>query len=596
MTCRCPDCNRQCSTDERPYVCECGSVLGKNGWIKTITVRRGNSKTLKDYETKKAVDGRKAWSKLHSTVLGSKEIFEEFLKHVPAGCECRKKIEAILERIPPRFDSPKEWFEFGVEFHNAVNNSLNKPTTTLDRAYMLWRNRRPDTGRSRAVITVANGIEFVRVLAITRPFMQAYADKVDADLIDLDNDTETWGQMEKFRVYHFAQQYDEVLFVDADCVITDKCPDLFAEFPGNVVIHNDYPVLKSPFIINDERRKVARLSGASIPETKSIYNTGVVITRKPVAHIWIRPTVDIGNSHFAEQVWIEGQINRNRITVTELPHEANWQFWYGKHSQPIVSFGDGIQDAWIAHASGSGEQKESQVQKIVNHLSSLQPQPHIENLTAVTSLSVLPHHLSVQERCLRSWINMGLRIVSGNSQQDIDQLQRAYPYVEFVECRQSHAFSRPTTRIYDLMRLVAGPILLINSDIELHGKQSVLLDSLKSGHSLVGIRHNYESSIFETCLEKWGIDAFLLHPDQIATFPDLDFAIGHPMWDYWIPYHLSQCEIKMNWVGDPYLFHRAHLVHWKPESVLIGQRMMHDHYGNAVDWEQWRKDQPYSGG
>ena len=592
MNCSCPDCNRECSSERRPYVCACGSVLGKNGWIKTITVRKGHSKTVKDYHTKKAVEGRKAWSKLHSTWFGTKEIFDEFKKQVPAGCECRTKIESILKKIPPRYDSPKEWFEFGVEFHNAVNISLDHPTVSLDRAYMLWRNRRPSTGRSRAVITVASGVEYMRVLAITRPFMQAYADRVDADLIDLDNDTENWGPMEKFRVYYFAQQYDEVLFVDADCVISDKCPDLFSMFEGDVVIHNDYPVLKSPFIINEERKKVARISGAAVPETEAIFNTGVVLTRKAASHVWIRPSVDIGTSHFAEQVWIEAQINRNGITATELPHQANWQYWYGKHSQPIVSFEDGLQDAWIAHASSS-RSKVDTVKKIADYMTVKIPQPRIVGLTAVTSLSKLPHHLDIQERCLKTWKDMGLRVVSGNAKSEIDGLREIYPNVEFMECKESSWYERPTPRIYDLMRLVDGPILLINSDIELHGNQSVLLNAINSGACLAGLRHNYESSIFEASVEQWGIDAFLLHPEQIATFPDLDFAIGQTMWDYWVPYHLGKEGAKLRWFGEPFFFHKTHSVHWSKESTAIGMQAVTAHYGEDVNWEMWRKNLPF---
>jgi hypothetical protein len=592
-TCKCPHCDQDCSNDIRPYVCACGAVFGKNGWVTTITVKRNTKKSLHDYQTKKAIEGRKAWSKLHRIEHGTPELFEDFKKFMPGGCECKKKVDAILKKIPPRYGSPEEWFEFTVEFHNEVNLTLDKPTVSLDRAYMLWRNRRPSTGKTRAVITVANGVEFSQILATTRSHMQAYADRVNADLIDLDNDTETWGPMEKFRVYEFAKQYDEVMFVDADCIITENCPDLFSIFKGDVVIHDDYGVLRSPSIINEERKRVSRLSGVDIPILETAFNTGVVITRGEAKHIWIRPTVEIGTSRFAEQVWIEGHINRNNFRVDSLPHQANWQYWYGKHSQPITPFEDGVRGAWIVHASAS-TQKLSTIKRISDYLSIKNPQPPISGLTAVTSLSLLPHHIKVQERCLQSWVDMGLRIVSGNSRDEIERLSSVYPYVEFVECRQSFAYSRPTARIFDLMKIASGSILMINSDIEIHGSQSVLLDALDSKSNLVGVRHNYDYGMFETKSELWGVDAFMLHEDQIATFPDLDFAIGHTMWDYWIPYHLQKTNAKLQWIGYPFFFHKSHPIHWDKDAVSIGQQMIKSHYGESVDWEQWRRSLPYS--
>jgi hypothetical protein len=597
-TCKCPHCDQDCSNDIRPYVCSCGAVFGKNGWVTTITVKRSNSKNLHDYHTKKALDGRKAWSKLHRIDHGTPELFEDFKKYMPNGCECKKKVDAILKKIPPRYGSPEEWFEFTVEFHNEVNLTLDKPTVSLDRAYMLWRNRRPSTGKTRAVITVANGVEFSQILATTRSHMQAYADRVNADLIDLDNDTETWGPMEKFRVYEFAKQYDEVMFVDADCIITENCPDLFSMFKGDVVIHDDYGVLRSPSIINEERKRVSRLSGVDVPILETAFNTGVVITRGEAKHIWIRPTVEIGTSRFAEQVWIEGHINRNNFRVDALPHQANWQYWYGKHSQPITPFEDGVRGAWIVHASAS-TQKLSTIKRISDYLSIKNPQPLISGLTAVTSLSLLPHHIKVQERCLQSWMDMGLRVVAGNSERDIAQLREIYPYVDFVPCRQSDSYDRPTTRIYDLLHVVSGAFLLINSDIEMHGSQSILLDALKSRERLIGLRHNYDHGIFETNIERWGIDAFLLFPEDVESFPDLDFAIGQTMWDWWVPIHLESINAKIRWIGEPFFFHKSHPVHWKQESLQIGREMLHQQYKVPVEhpyWESWRKDRPFSDG
>ena len=297
-----------------------------------------------------ATQGRNAWRFIHSQHCGTPEIVDKIKSLVPNSCGCQQAALSILSSMPPVYDSPECWFEWTIAFHNAVNTKLGKPTVSPDRAYMLWRHRRPATDRTRAVITVANGTQFVEMLRLTRPFMQAYADRVNADLIDLDNDTESWGQMEKFRVWYFAQQYDEVLFVDADCVIKPECPDLFSMYTQSIVAHDDWSRLYKTDWLERERATVAAKTGIDIEHTAQCLNSGVVLSRRSSADIWKRPEADIGTSHCAEQIWLEHCIDKRiqeDATLGRLDVRANWQWWFSTHYQG--SFEAGLADAWIVH-------------------------------------------------------------------------------------------------------------------------------------------------------------------------------------------------------------------------------------------------------
>lgn len=221
-------------------------------------------------------------------------------------------------------------------------------------------------------------------------------------------------------------------------------------------------------------------------------------------------------------------------------------------------------------------------------------QPTIDSMVAVTSLSLLPKHKEVQQECLDSWRRLGLRIVSGNTEKEIDRLQSLYD-VEFAVVKPSTSYDRPTPRIFDLLRICKDrPMLMLNSDIAIYGGQHVLTDAVSSRTALIGVRNNYTGTIENASVEQWGIDAFLLYPEQVSTFPDLDFAIGQTLWDYWVPYHLERSQQKVRWIGEPYFFHQSHRVHWHKESFLIGREMIEDYYGGQVDWERWRRDRPYS--
>ena len=221
-------------------------------------------------------------------------------------------------------------------------------------------------------------------------------------------------------------------------------------------------------------------------------------------------------------------------------------------------------------------------------------QPGVSDLVVVTSLSPLPKHLEVQDESLRSWKAMGFTVISGNTAEEIPSLRDLYD-VDFFEVKPSSSFDRPCPRVYDLMQLGGDrPMLMINSDIAIYGDQRVFTSAIENRESIVGVRHNWTELIGNAKVENWGLDAFLIYPEQVETFPDLDFAIGQTMWDYWIPYHLEMINAKIKWVGEPIFFHRLHPVHWEATSVSVGQNMIASHYNDSVDWERWRRSRPFS--
>jgi len=363
MTLSCLFCNAEVATDYRPYVCLCGAYLGRHGWKKTITVPpKQTHQKANNPEVRRSLY-RSIWARLHSAINGDKDFVDLVLGTMPVSCPCKRKADDLLKRFPPRYKSEKDWFEWTVEFHNAVSGELleQKPQIDMDRAYMLWRNRRPDTGRKRAIVTVANGSSYVEILKLTRPLMQAYADLVNADLIDLDNDTEEWGLMEKFRTFHFATQYEQTLFIDADCVVTDKCPDLFEIYANDdIVIHDDWDMLRKTDWLKRERKAISDLSGLQIKHTHSCLNSGVVLTSKYAADIWSRPSVNIGTSHCAEQIYVAHQIENavsSGASLSLLDPRANWQWWFSQHE--TGRFEAGLSNAWIIHFANAPRRLET---------------------------------------------------------------------------------------------------------------------------------------------------------------------------------------------------------------------------------------------
>lgn len=230
------------------------------------------------------------------------------------------------------------------------------------------------------------------------------------------------------------------------------------------------------------------------------------------------------------------------------------------------------------------------------HLAWQHQQPRIRGCVAVTSISPRPKHHEVQRDCISSWMRLGLDVITGNMASELAMVRDIYPEVRSIEVAASESYATPTPRIRDLVGLHGGnAILLINSDIAIHGHQARIVDAIANRRPTAFIRHNWETHPGRNAMEKWGIDAFLLFPDQIETLPELDFAVGQPMWDYWVPFHLESIGCPIDWVGDPYCFHRSHPVHWSVDSIRIGQSMMRDHYSASDDWQKWRIERPFGG-
>lgn len=216
-------------------------------------------------------------------------------------------------------------------------------------------------------------------------------------------------------------------------------------------------------------------------------------------------------------------------------------------------------------------------------------QPKIREITAVTSISPLDAHRDTQRECLESWKRFGLRVISGNLSSEIPSLKKQFPDVRFWPVEPSKLFDRPTPRIRDLMRLGSGsPILLINSDIAIYGPQRWLLDALETRTAIAGVRHNWTEHPGDAEQELWGLDAFLLFPEQIESFPLLDLGIGQPVWDYWVAFHLQSMNFDVRCLNDRLFFHRKHVLNWSLEMTNPGIAELESHYGKG-DWNKWRR-------
>lgn len=215
-------------------------------------------------------------------------------------------------------------------------------------------------------------------------------------------------------------------------------------------------------------------------------------------------------------------------------------------------------------------------------------QPRI-NITAITSLSPLPIHQETQKQAILTWKKMGLDIMSVNLEHEISELQSKFPDIRFYTGKASTHYDRSTPTIRSMLdHCVSGEYLLINSDCALYGPQSLLTKSPS-----VILRHNWTSKPSDAIQEQWGLDAFRFNSNMVRSAPDLSFAIGKPMWDYWMAWYLEKF-FDLNWIGEPLMYHKIHPVNWQTYECDIGREHITNYYSENINWVEWRYSKPYA--
>lgn len=173
-----------------------------------------------------------------------------------------------------------------------------------------------------AIISIAIGSEHQRLSEVTFPFIQKYADNINADFIKIIEKkiSETTPHWEKFQLYKYLETYDRIVYLDADILIRSDADNLFDIVPEQMVgMFNE-----APFTDN---RVYAIESGAKDYNIKGFqwdgryFNTGVMVLSKEHRFIFKKPQIEVFN--FFEQTYINLIIQKHQIPIYNLHYKYN---------------------------------------------------------------------------------------------------------------------------------------------------------------------------------------------------------------------------------------------------------------------------------
>ena len=281
---------------------------------------------------------------------------EWILWSLPPGCDCSLHWQKTLETFPLddiALSSPELFFDWAVNAHNHVNARLGKHQVPLAQAREIWSRIaaagqvawfRPvnDTvkGGDRLVITIATG-KAREWLKYTEGPMRAYAAACGADFVALQNTTQGWWGLEKFRIHEYTKAYKQTLFLDADVLITKSAKDLFDLTKADVAIYDETGDIQSPGWLSSAWHKVTHCLGRPAYDAMQpclgpgaykrygrSYNSGVVLCSRKGASAWTPPKLPIPvESHIAEQVVVGWNLMQFNPSIQPLHMKSNLQSW-----------------------------------------------------------------------------------------------------------------------------------------------------------------------------------------------------------------------------------------------------------------------------
>lgn len=266
-----------------------------------------------------------------------------------------------------------------------------------------------------------------------------------------------------------------------------------------------------------------------------------------------KPTAYFGDHQIPLKVFadsLDGKINLSDISLIFVEKD-------GRLSEFIYTKSD--------NKSGEGE----------SNCLSCKPINLEEKITVITTIA--PFDIEKQKAAVESWLNAGFSVISLNCSKEKKILERLFPDVRFIAAERDAKAKAGKPYVYfdDMMRClgkygsqVCG---IINSDILLNVTPGFIseIKNLAADSLIYGSRVDVEKldsnagSFYE-----FGYDFFFFNKSLINIYPESEFCLGLPWWDYWMVAVPLSKKIKLKKVISPIAVHLWHPTNYNNEYWL----------------------------
>ncbi len=176
---------------------------------------------------------------------------------------------------------------------------------------------------------------------------------------------------------------------------------------------------------------------------------------------------------------------------------------------------------------------------------------------------------------LKSWTEQG-NVNSVNTAEEILLLKDKYPFVNFIECKETvNVDNKKLISIKSMFKAIdehtKDPFIIINADLSLSDKFDLNTINVSDKEIFIGNRTEFR---YDFVLEEYiigekylgGYDIFVMNNEVlnllISAEQPYDFAFGVPWWDYWVPFILLENNIKLISSSDNIIMHETHATNY----------------------------------
>lgn len=188
--------------------------------------------------------------------------------------------------------------------------------------------------------------------------------------------------------------------------------------------------------------------------------------------------------------------------------------------------------------------------------------------------SIIPRNFELQRAAIDSWLTLGFNVISLNSAEEATLVAQNFPDIPVTIVNRTAESTTGKPYIYfddvrkafvDLKVDICG---IVNSDIFLNadsGFNNFISETVADG-LLFGSRIDVESmSHLDGEKFVYGFDFFFFNKEVLKTFPESDFCLGIPWWDYWAPFVPLVKGVPCKELISPVAFHGKHETKWEGE-------------------------------
>jgi len=188
--------------------------------------------------------------------------------------------------------------------------------------------------------------------------------------------------------------------------------------------------------------------------------------------------------------------------------------------------------------------------------------------------SIIPRNFELQRAAIDSWLTLGFKVLSLNSAEEAVIVRRNFPDIPVIIVNRTAEATTGKPYVYfddvlsalsdvesDICGIVNSDIFLLADPGFIDFVSKTVGDGLLFGSRIdIDIMADLDGEKFI-----YGFDFFFFNKSVLKIFPESEFCLGVPWWDYWAPFVPLIKGVPCNELISPVAFHLKHETKWASE-------------------------------